>query len=88
MGIHFDDVAWYQYIDWQRLDAKTLKKINRLLESIRRNGYHSIGKVEKLKGDLSGLYSARIDDKNRLVFYVKGDDVIIASCSGHYSGKC
>jgi len=87
MGIHFDDPAWYQYISWQTLDRKTLKRINSLLASIRRNGYRSIGKVEKLKGDLSGLYSARIDEKNRLVFYVNGDDVIIASCSGHYGGN-
>lgn len=87
MGTHFDDVAWHQYLDWQHLDHKTLKKINSLLESIRRNGYQSIGKVEKLKGDLSGLYSVRIDTKNRLVFYVQGDDVIIASCSGHYEDK-
>jgi toxin YoeB len=87
MGIHFDDVAWHHYIAWQTLDRKTLKKINSLLASIQRNGYRSIGKVEKLKGDLSGLYSARIDDKNRLVFYVRGDDVVIASCSGHYGDK-
>lgn len=86
MGIHFDDMAWRHYIDWQTLDRKTLKKINSLLTSIRRNGYQSIGKVEKLKGDLSGFYSVRIDDKNRLVFYVRGNDVIIASCSGHYEG--
>ena len=84
MGIHFDDVAWHHYMNWQLLDRKTLKKINSLLESIRRNGYHSIGKADKLKGDLSGLYSVRIDAKNRLVFYVQGGDVIIASCSGHY----
>jgi len=87
MGIHFDDMAWHQYIDWQTIDRKTLKKINSLLTSIRRNGYQSIRKVEKLKGDLTGLYSARIDDKNRMVFYIRGDDVIIASCSGHYDDK-
>ncbi len=87
MGIHFDDVAWHQYVAWQLLDRKTLKKINSLLASVRRNGYQAIGKVERLKGDLSGLYSVRIDDKNRLVFYVRGDDVIIASCSGHYGDK-
>jgi toxin YoeB len=87
MGIHFDDNAWHQYFDWQHLDRKTLKKINALLTSIRRNGYQSIGKVEKLKGDLSGFYSVRIDDKNRLVFYIRGDDIVIASCSGHYGDK-
>jgi len=87
MALVWKTPAWEQYIDWQTLDRKTLKKINSLLASIQRNGYRSIGKVEKLKGDLFGLYSARIDDKNRLVFYVRGTDVVIASCSGHYGDK-
>jgi len=87
MALVWKTPAWEQYVDWQTLDRKTLKKINSLLASIQRNGYRSIGKVEKLKGDLSGLYSARIDDKNRLVFYVRGNDVVIASCSGHYEDR-
>ena len=84
MALIWKDQAWNEYLAWQRRDKKTLQKINRLLDSIRRHGYHSIGKVEKLKGNLSGLYSARIDAKNRLVFLVRDNDVIIASCSGHY----
>ena len=87
MALIWKDEAWEQYLAWQLLDRKTLKKINSLLASVRRNGYQLIGKVERLKGDLSGLYSARIDDKHRLVFYVRGEDVIIASCSGHYGDK-
>lgn len=87
MALIWKDEAWEQYLAWQLLDRKTLKKINSLLASVRRNGYQSIGKVERLKGDLSGLYSARIDDKHRLVFYGRGEDVIIASCSGHYGDK-
>ena len=84
MPIRFDDIAWHQYLDWQTVDKKTLKRINRLLESLKRNGLGSIGKVERLSGNLSGLYSARIDEKNRLVFYLKEDQVIVISCSGHY----
>ncbi|MDR2849056.1 MAG: Txe/YoeB family addiction module toxin [Verrucomicrobiota bacterium] len=87
MALIWKDQAWGEYLEWQRLDRKTLKKINSLLESIRRNGYQSIGKVEKLKGDLSGLCAARIDAKNRLVFYVRGGDTVIASCSGHYGDR-
>jgi len=87
MAFIWKDQAWAQYLDWQTLDRKTLKKINSLLASVRRHGHQSIGKVEKLKGDLSGFYSVRIDEKNRLVFYMRGDDVVIASCSGHYGDK-
>ena len=84
MGVNFTDIAWQQYLDWQQVDKKTLKRINSLLKSIQRNGLDAIGKIEPLKGDLSGLYSARIDAKNRLVFCIEGANVIVASCSGHY----
>ena len=80
----FDTLAWQQYCKWQQQDRKTLKRINALITSIQRHGYHSIGKVEALKGNLAGLYSVRIDAKNRLVFMNDGDDIIIVSCSGHY----
>jgi toxin YoeB len=78
------DKAWRQYIDWQTLDKKTLRRINKLIESLNRNGVNAIGKVERLSGDLSGFYSARIDEKNRLVFYLKDDTIVVVSCSGHY----
>ena len=84
MPVRFDDAAWRQYLDWQTLDKATLKRVNRLIESLKRNGLDAIGKVEPLRGDLAGLYSVRIDEKNRLVFYLLDDVVIIVSCSGHY----
>ncbi len=84
MGVKFDAVAWQQYCKWQQQDRKTLKRINSLITSLQRHGYESIGKVEKLRGNLSGLYSARIDAKNRLVFMFVEEDVVIISCSGHY----
>lgn len=62
------DEAWEDYVYWQTQDKKTLKKINRLLRDIDRNGYSSTGKPEQLSGDLAGFWSVRIDDKNRIVF--------------------
>lgn len=84
MALIWKDQAWASYVAWQQQDRKTLKRINALITSIQRNGYNSIGKVEALKGNLAGLYSVRIDAKNRLVFMLDADDVIIVSCSGHY----
>ena len=64
------DEAWEEYLYWQSQDKKTLKKINRLLTDIDRNGYQCTGKPEPLGENLAGYWSVRIDEKNRIVFKV------------------
>jgi len=83
--IDFQERGWEDYVYWQTQDKKTLKRINELIRDIVRNGYEGIGKPEPLKGDLSGWWSRRIDDVNRIVYRLKSDDVVeIAQCKGHY----
>jgi toxin YoeB len=83
--VSFDFGAWDDYLYWQSEDRKTLRRINKLLEDIKRNGNNGgIGKPEPLKGDLSGCWSRRIDDVNRLVYYIEGDHLYILQCRGHY----
>ena len=74
----------FQYVFWQNQDKKTLKRINRLLKDIDRNGYRCTGKPEPLKGNLSGYWSVRIDEKNRIVFRITGDILEIVECGSHY----
>ena len=81
------DGAWAEYLLWQSLDKKKLKRINRLIEDIERNGYNCIGKPEPLKDDLSGFWSVRIDEKNRLVFRIQDGKLEIAQCGSHYHDK-
>ena len=64
----WQDEAWEDYLYWQSQDRKTLRRINQLLQDVARNGYDGIGKPEPLKGALSGWWSRRIDDANRLVY--------------------
>ncbi len=83
--ITFTNKAWEEYCYWQKQDKKTLKRINQLLEDIIRNGFIGIGKPEPLKNNLSGLWSRRIDDYNRLVYRIKDNQVEIIQCKNHYN---
>ncbi len=78
------DEAWADYTSWQAQDKKTLKRINALLRDIERGSFDGIGKPEPLRGDLSGFWSRRIDETNRLVYRVSGETIEIVSCKGHY----
>ena len=82
--LKFTERAWEEYLFWQQQDKKTLKRINMLLQDISRNGYNGMGKSEPLRGELSGYWSKRIDDKNRLVFCLNDGIITIVQCRGHY----
>lgn len=84
MRLSWEDRAWEDYLYWQRQDRKTLKRINALIRDIQRSPYEGTGKPEPLKEDLSGLWSRRIDETNRIVYYEKDGGIIIISCRGHY----
>ena len=86
MEIKFSLDAWEQYTGWQSQDKKTLGRINDLLKDIvRANPLAGIGKPEPLKGNLSGFWSRRIDEYNRLVYRIQGDVCQVVQCKGHYA---
>ena len=87
MGIIWYDKAWKQYLDWQENDKKALKRLNELIKECQRTPFEGQGKPEHLKGELSGYMSRRIDEKNRLVYKVTEENVIIISCKTHYNQK-
>ena len=81
----FSPKALDEYISWQSEDRAALKKINKLIHDILRNGYTGMGSPEPLKGNLSGYWSREIDKKNRIVYKMTDDnDAEIAQCKGHY----
>lgn len=86
MNVRWKDEAWNEYVNWQTEDKKTLKRINKLIKSIQRDGlFEGIGKPEPLKGDLSGLWSRRINDVDRLVYVPEEDNnFTIIECKSHY----
>jgi len=80
----WSDKAWNDYLYWQTQDKKILKRVNQLVKDIERNNFEGIGKPEALKGNLSGFWSRRIDDANRLIYRINGEFIDILSCKGHY----
>ena len=86
-NISFSEDAWEDYLYWQLQDKKTLKKINELLKEIQRTPFSGKGEPEKLRGDLNGKWSRRINFKDRLVYEISDETIIVIQCKGHYSDK-
>lgn len=84
MILVWDESAWEDYLWWQTADCRTLKRINRLIKDIARNGNEGIGKPEALKHGLSGYWSRRITDEHRLVYKVVDGEIRIAACRYRY----
>ncbi|GAB2699368.1 Txe/YoeB family addiction module toxin [Nocardia thraciensis] len=80
----FTDTGWSDYVSWQQ-DRAILRKLNRLIDDIRRNGNaEGTGKPEPLRQNLSGWWSRRIDHEHRIVYRCDDDQVIVIACRGHY----
>jgi toxin YoeB len=78
------DDAWADYLYWQGQDKKTLKRINKLITDTKRSPFEGIGKPEPLKENLSGFWSRRVDESNRLVYAVSDSHITVISCRYHY----
>lgn len=76
--------TWRDYLWWQGQDQKILERIRLLSKEVRRDPFDGIGKPEALKENLSGFWSRRIDDTNRLGYSIDDDNIYILSCRYHY----
>ena len=84
LNIMWTAEAWDDYVYWQGQDKKTLKRINQVIKDIQRTPFEGIGKPESLKANLTGFWSRRIDDTNRLVYEVTSTQINIISCRYRY----
>lgn len=82
--VAFDASGWEDYVYWQTQDRKTLKRINLLIADIVLDPFAGLGKPEQLKHILSGAWSRRIDETNRLVYYVTDHHIVILQARQHY----
>ena len=74
-NISFSEDAWEDYLYWQLQDKK------------QRTPFSGKGEPEKLRGDLNGKWSRRINLKDRLVYEISDETIIVIQCKGHYSDK-
>jgi toxin YoeB len=85
MKITFTPSAWNDYLWFQENDRKLLKRINSLIKETNRTPFEGTGKPERLKADLAGYWSRRINSEHRLVYRATDDELIIVACRFHYS---
>ena len=85
-AIRFVPDAWDAYLYWHEQDKKTLRRLNLLITACAREPFTGIGKPEALRGDLSGYWSRRIDEANRLIYRANDAELVIIACRFHYDG--
>ncbi len=84
LNLEFHDNAWEDYLFWSHNDKRISKRINALIKEMRRTPMEGTGNPERLKHNLSGLWSRRINQEHRLVYRFTDSALIIISCRYHY----
>ena len=69
----------------EKRESKNVKKVNALIKDICRNGNIGIGKPEPLVSNLTGYWSRRSIDKDRLIYKIDEKNVYILACYYNYS---
>ena len=80
----FVDESWDDYLYWQKIDKKMLKRLNDLLKEISRTPFSGIGNPEPLKYKYEGFWSRKINKEHQLIYRVEKDEIFIAKCRFHY----
>ena len=84
MNLSWAEKAWEDYLHWQKIDKKVLKRFNTLVKEIKRQPFEGLGDPEPLKHNWSGYWSRRINREHRLVYKVTDTAIIIVQCRYHY----
>ena len=81
----FEGDTWTQYKALHQKDKRLHKTLCRLLkEMMRGNPWGGTGKPEQLKHNLSGLWSRRLSQKDRVIYTYDDNYIYIFAIGGHY----
>jgi toxin YoeB len=84
VAVAWTDIAWEDYLSWQKEDKKIVGEIKGLIDECRRDPFKGTGKPEPLKGDLTGFWSRRITREHRLVYLPEDGVIYVVACRYHY----
>ena len=84
LKIFLTPVAEAHLKHWQKSNTKVLLKINQLFLSAIESPESGIGHPEQLTGQLAGAWSRRITAKDRLVYFVEDDTLVVTQARFHY----
>jgi toxin YoeB len=81
----FEGKTWQVYEDLRIKDGKLHRNLCKILkEMIREDPSIGLGKPEPLKHDLSGFWSRRLSQKDRLIYKFDEQYIYIFAIGGHY----
>jgi toxin YoeB len=81
----FEGNTWAVYEEIRRKDKKLHKALCRVLKEMLRNEPSTgIGKPESLKHKLTGLWSRRISQQDRIIYKFDQRYVFVFAIGGHY----
>jgi toxin YoeB len=84
-SLAFEGKTWLIYEQLREKDKKLHKALCKTLkEMLRSDPASGLGKPEPLKHNLTGLWSKRISQKDRLIYKFYDDNVYIFAIGGHY----
>ena len=87
MSVEFSPTALDEFLYLSEREKRIFKALKKIIEDTQRNGIGGLGHPERLKENLSGWWSKKVDEGNRMVFRIVNDTVEIAECYTHYRDK-
>lgn len=84
-SIIFEGDTWRRYEELREKDKRLHKNLCKILKEMQRGDpAKGIGKPEAIRHSLSGLWSRRISQKDRLIYSFDEKAVYIFAIGGHY----
>lgn len=81
----FEGKTWEAYEQLRENDKKQHQHLRKILKEMLRNDpSQGLGRLEQLKHELSGLWSRRLSQKDRLIYRFEDNAIFIFAISGHY----